>query len=137
VNSRIVAGGLGIVVGAASALAVPPTINVTWAESPPPIEGTNYQIDDTDPDSPDVTLISESETWQIWSVDTDNPDDIGDIGDITATGAFNYGLTLEDDGGGPGARDVRCGWRVTSGGGWPISSEVGDWNGILIRVRDG
>ena len=87
-------------------MAVSPTINVTWAESPPPESPGDYAIDATDPDFPNVELKSESETWKVWSVDTDNPADIGDIGDITAVGAFNYGLTLEDNSGGPGARNI-------------------------------
>lgn len=102
-NTRIAAGGFGILVASASALAVPPTINVTWAESPPPTSPTNYEIDTTDPDFPDVILHSESETWKVWSVNAGNP---GNIGDITATGAFNYGLTLEDSSGGPGAANI-------------------------------
>ena len=105
-NRRITAGGCGLLLTGASALAVPPTINVTWAESPPPFAGVDYIITDAGTDTPDVQLVNESETWKVWSVDTDNPNNIGDIGDITAVGAFNYGLTLEDATGGPGVRNI-------------------------------
>lgn len=97
---------LGLI--ARMALGVPPTISVTWDESPPPVQGIHYEIYSTDPDLPDVELLNGSLTWRIWSVDTDNPGQIGDIGQITGTGAENYVLRImRPDGTTPGARDVR------------------------------
>lgn len=97
---------LGIVT-APGVFAVPPTINVTWGEPDPPVEGIHYFITDTDPDFPDVELVSESLTWQIWSTDSDNPDGIGDIGTISSPHPNNFAVKIEDDLGGPGARTVK------------------------------
>lgn len=92
---------------ASAAWAVPPEIHVAWDESPQPVEDTDYVIDDTDPDFPNVELITGSVTWRIWSVDEDNPSDIGDIGVITSPYPQNFGVKILDDSDGPGARVVK------------------------------
>jgi len=94
-------------ISAATAFAVPPTVYVTWKEVPGPVEGTHYMIHDADPDYPDVELIHESLTWCIWSEDSDNPDWIGDIGVISSPHPENFGVTIENDQGGSGAREVK------------------------------
>jgi hypothetical protein len=106
-NTRFSAWSLGCGISAATTLAVPPTIQVTWEEVPGPIEDVHYEIDDTDPDFPDVQLIEESLTWRIWSEDSDNPDGIGDIGVISSPYPENFGVKIEDDLGDPGAREVK------------------------------
>jgi hypothetical protein len=73
-------------VGSANVWADYPTIHVTWADSPGPVESRDYVICDSspcDPDLPSIELITSSLTWQIWSTDPDNTGGIGDIGTIT------------------------------------------------------
>ncbi len=92
----------------ATAVAVPPTVNVIWLEIPPPTEDFDYVIDDTDPHFPKVELISASDTWWIWSVDTDNPDDVGDIGEVSCPNPQNFGVrVVAANGLSAGARDVK------------------------------
>ena len=85
-----------------------PVIHVTWDDPGTPMEDTHYRIIDTDPDYPNVELIEGSLTWRIWSTDTDNEDDIGDIGTISCPHADNFAVTILDDSGGVGARDVKA-----------------------------
>jgi len=84
-----------------------PVMHLTWDETPAPVEDVNYVVDDTDPDYPDIRLITGSLTWKIWSTDTDNPSNIGDIGVITSPYAENFAVRIEDDQAGPGARHVK------------------------------
>ncbi len=90
-----------------AAIAVPPTINVAWDETPAPQSPDDYIITTTDPDFPDIELIKGSLTWRIWSTDTDNPNNIGDIGVITSPYADNFALTIATSQAGAGARDVK------------------------------
>jgi len=92
---------------AARAWADPPTIHLAWDESPQPIEDYDYFIDDTDPDFPDVELVTGSLTWRIWSTDPDNPNEIGDIGVISSPYPENFGVRIMTPQGGQGARTVR------------------------------
>ena len=85
-----------------------PVIHADWDEpGDPPDLGSDYVVTTTDPDYPDVKLITGSLTWKIWSTDTDNPNDIGDIGNISSPYDQNFKVTIEDDEGGEGARHVK------------------------------
>jgi hypothetical protein len=87
----------------------PPTLNVSWDEPAPPESPTDYEIDATDPDFPNVELKTGSLTWRVWSTDPDNPDGIGDIGVISCPHPQNFAVTLRNDSD-PflrGARDVK------------------------------
>ncbi len=106
-RSTLFALSFGIGLGVTAASAVPPTVHVTWAGLPGPLEDFDYFIDDTDPDFPNVELVRERLTWRIWSTDQDNPGGVGDIGVISSPHGADYGVTLEDDFGGAGARDVK------------------------------
>lgn len=100
-----------LLVVAANAEADVPEIYVTWGESPAPVESVHYAIITTgtgSPDYPDIKLLSSSQTRRIWSTnDDDNPDKIGDIGIISCPASQNFGVTLREPYGGPGARHVK------------------------------
>jgi hypothetical protein len=112
-----------------SALGADPVIKVTWDETPAPLVNFDYEIDDTDPDFPNIELKSGSLTWRVWSTDTDNEDDIGDIGTISCPHADNFAVTILDDSGGVGARDVKAITLV------PSSSSNYDPNSITVQSR--
>lgn len=97
-----------VVIGTSNAVAwaADPQIYLAWDESPPPVEGFAYVIDDTDPSFPSVELRTGSQTWRIWSVDPDNPGSVGDIGVISCPHAQNFGVKILTPSGGQGARDV-------------------------------
>jgi len=78
-----------------SALGVPPTIHVAWDETPAPQSPDDYVITTTtDPDAPDVELITGSLTWRIWSTDPDNPNGYGDIGVISSPHPANFAVRI-------------------------------------------
>ncbi len=105
VQPRVAIATIMCCLGTSSALGAYPVIHVAWEEpGGPPVQGTDYEIYTTDPNYPDVELITGSDTWQVWSTDPDNPGGIGDIGEITSPHDQNYGLKIEDDLEGPGAR---------------------------------
>jgi cytoskeletal protein CcmA (bactofilin family) len=93
-----------VVLGAAVGARANPTITVTWDCAGTPTDPYHYHVDYTNPSFPDVELKAECESWKVKSVDGDNP---GDIGEITATGAYNYGLSITDGNNGAGAREVK------------------------------
>ena len=97
-----------VVLGTSNAVAwaADPQIYLAWDESPPPVEGVAYVIDDTDLSFPSVELRTGSQTWRIWSIDTDNPGNIGDIGYISCPYAQNFGIKILTPTGGQGARVV-------------------------------
>ncbi len=109
-KARVLIVLTAVVVSGRAAVAVPPTIHVTWEESPPPLQGTHYVIS-TDspasPDFPDVRLLAGSLTWRVWSTDTDNPSSIGDIGVISCPAAADFGVKIRNSSDGPGARTVK------------------------------
>ncbi|MBI5765073.1 MAG: hypothetical protein HZA51_16280 [Planctomycetes bacterium] len=86
--------------------AADPQLYLDWDESPPPVEGVAYVIDDTVPAYPSVELVIGSQTWRIWSMDPDNPGGVGDIGVISCPHPENFGIKILDPNGGPGARNV-------------------------------
>ena len=96
--------------GHTSLFAADPEINADWDDAGSPELGTDYLVSTTSPasvDYPDVQLITGSLTWKVWSTDTDDPNDIGDIGHITSPYAQNFTVTIKDDEGGDGARDIK------------------------------
>jgi len=95
-----------MVVASAPTLAVPPTIHVTWDETPAPESPDDYEITTTDADFPDVELRTGSLTWRIWSTDTDNAGGVGDIGVISSPHPQNFAVAILDPSDGAGARDV-------------------------------
>jgi len=109
-----------------------PVIHVQWDGGGTPVENTHYRIE-TDspasPDFPDVELIAGHLDWRVWSTDTDNEDDIGDIGTISCPHADNFAVTILDDSGGVGARDVKAITLV------PSSSSNYDPNSITVQSR--
>lgn len=92
-----------VVLGVGTGARANPTITVTWDCAGTPADPADYEVFYTDPANPDIELKSECLYWKIKSVDGGSP---GDIGEITATGAVNYGLSISDGSGGPGARHV-------------------------------
>jgi hypothetical protein len=82
-----------------------PVIHVDWGLPGDPTPGWDYEIDTSDPNYPDIDLITGDTTWRVWSRDSVTGA-ISDIGDITAFGFANYTLVLTDNYGNPGARHV-------------------------------
>jgi len=107
-ETKLLAGSVVLLLAIVPATATPPTIHVIWTDpGQPPELGSDYIITTTDPDFPDVDLVSESMTWQVWSTDPDNAGGVGDIGVISSLHPKNFGVKIEDDQGGPGARNVK------------------------------
>ena len=60
-----------------------PEIFVAWGLPGTPVDPENYHVDDSDPNFPDIELITGDTNWRVWSRD-DVTGAVSDIGDITA-----------------------------------------------------
>ncbi len=80
-----------------------PVICVDWDEATGPVHPDDFEVDFTDPASPDIELKTGSLTWQVSSFSGLTP---ADIGTITTTGSENYVVTIKGSGTNPGANNI-------------------------------